>query len=119
MFSMACELAHWRSAVTRAPNPCLVQVKQMLQTEQKRADYRPSEEFPPPLDQATEACCLVSSLFAAVLKEASQTLQASNLVSFNAEASLLRLLLHLANLGMIPDTLLMTGNLGWRRGLLY
>lgn len=63
-----------------------LQVRQRLQTEQKRVDFRPSEEFPPALDQATEACCLVSSLLAAVLKEASQTLQAANLISFNVEA---------------------------------
>lgn len=62
-----------------------MQIRHMLQVEQKRGDYRPSEELPPPLDQATEACCLVSSLLAAVLKEASQTLQAANLISFNAE----------------------------------
>ena len=43
--------------------------------------------MPAPLDVPTEACSLVSALLAAVLQEASQTLQGSNLVSFNAEVN--------------------------------
>lgn len=66
--------------------------------EQKRQDFRPAEELPASLDQPTEACALVSALLAAVLQEGSQTLQASNLVSFNAQASILPASVHRSRL---------------------
>lgn len=53
--------------------------------EQKRLDFRPSDELPTPLDQPTDACSLISALLAAVLQEGSQTLHGANLVSFNVE----------------------------------
>ena len=60
-----------------------VQAEHTLVTEQRRLDFRPPDEVP--LGQPTEACALVSALLAALLQEAAQTLQASNLASFNAE----------------------------------
>ena len=67
----------------------IMQAANILSVEQRRADFRPSDEVPASLDIPTEACSLVSALLAAVLQEASQTLQGSNLVSFNAEVGLL------------------------------
>lgn len=64
------------------------QAGHVVTTEQRRLDFRPSDDMPAPLDQPTDACLLVSALLAAALQEGSQTLQASNLVSFQAEVRL-------------------------------
>ena len=71
------------SAVTMIWLRSRVQAEHTLVTEQRRLDFRPPDEVP--LGQPTEACALVSALLAALLQEAAQTLQASNLASFNAE----------------------------------
>ena len=64
------------------------QADRTLVAEQRRTDFRPPEDGDaPPLDRPTEACALVAALLSALLRLAAQSLQASNLASFDTEAS--------------------------------
>ncbi|KAK9823591.1 hypothetical protein WJX72_004079 [[Myrmecia] bisecta] len=68
-----------------ALNAFFAQVDRTLASEQKRIDFRPPEDLPPPLDRPTDACLLVTALLTVLMRTAQQNLQASNLVAFNAE----------------------------------
>ncbi len=63
------------------------QADRTLVAEQRRTDFRPPEDGDTPqLDRPTEACALVAALLSALLRLAAQSLQASNLASFDTEA---------------------------------
>lgn len=63
------------------------QAERTLAAEQRKADFRPPEDGPPPpLDRPTDACALVSALLSALLRISATHLQGSNLAAFDAEA---------------------------------
>ncbi len=64
-----------------------------LTTEQKRIDFRPPEDLPPPLDRPTDACLFATSLLTAAAKAVQQLLHGTNGSAFTSEvSSALRLL---------------------------
>ena len=64
-----------------------MQAERTLAAEQRKADFRPPEDGPPPpLDRPTGACVLVAALLSALLRISSSHLQGSNLAAFDAEA---------------------------------
>ena len=66
---------------------CVRQAERTLAAEQRKADFRPPEDGPPPpLDRPTDACALVSALLSALLRISATHLQGSNLAAFDAEA---------------------------------
>ncbi len=63
------------------------QAERTLTAEQRKADFRPPEDGPPPpLDRPTGACELVAALLGALLRISATHLQGSNLAAFDAEA---------------------------------
>ncbi|BDA40569.1 Exocyst complex component 5 [Coccomyxa sp. Obi] len=74
------------NALQAALSSLFQQADRTLVAEQRRTDFRPPEEGEaPPLDRPTEACSLVAALLSALLRLAAQSLQASNLASFDTE----------------------------------
>lgn len=64
-----------------------VQMDRTLSSEQKRIDFRPPEDLPPPLDRPTDACLFATALLTAAAKSAQQALQGSNGSAFTSEVS--------------------------------
>ena len=64
-----------------------VQMDRTLSSEQKRIDFRPPEDLPPPLDKPTDACLFATALLTAAAKSAQQALQGSNSSAFTSEVS--------------------------------
>lgn len=64
-----------------------VQMDRTLSSEQKRIDFRPPEDLPPPLDRPTDACLFATALLTAAAKSAQQALQGSNSSAFTSEVS--------------------------------
>lgn len=62
-----------------------MQFDKTLNMEQKRIDFRPPEDLPPPLDRPTDACLLVTALLTAAAKAAQQVLHGSNCVAVLTE----------------------------------
>lgn len=56
-----------------------------LTTEQKRIDFRPPEDLPPPLDRPTDACLFATNLLTTTAKAIQQTLHGANGSAFTAE----------------------------------
>ncbi|KAK9916806.1 hypothetical protein WJX75_007279 [Coccomyxa subellipsoidea] len=74
------------NALQAALSSFFQQADRTLVAEQRRTDFRPPEDGDaPPLDRPTEACALVAALLSALLRLAAQSLQASNLASFDTE----------------------------------
>lgn len=69
-----------------------VQMDRTLSSEQKRIDFRPPEDLPPPLDRPTDACLFATALLTAAAKSAQQALQGSNGSAFTSEVSQLHAL---------------------------
>ncbi len=59
-----------------------------LTTEQKRIDFRPPEDLPPPLDRPTDACLFATSLLTTAAKAVQQLLHGTNGSAFTSEVSL-------------------------------
>ena len=55
-----------------------MQFDKTLNTEQKRIDFRPPEDLPPPLDRPTDACLFTTALLTAAGKAVQQVLRGSN-----------------------------------------
>ena len=66
---------------------CLMQMDRTLTSEQKRIDFRPPEDLPPPLDKPTDACLFATMLLSAAAKAAQQTLQGTNGSAFVSEVT--------------------------------
>lgn len=64
-----------------------VQMDRTLTSEQKRIDFRPPEDLPPPLDRPTDACLFATTLLSAAAKAVQDTLQGSNGSAFVSEVS--------------------------------
>ena len=64
-----------------------VQLDRTLTSEQKRIDFRPPEDLPPPLDKPTDACLFATALLTIAAKAVQQTLQGSNSIAFTTEVS--------------------------------
>ena len=64
-----------------------MQMDRTLSSEQKRIDFRPPEDLPPPLDRPTDACLFATALLTAAAKSAQQALQGSNGSAFTSEVS--------------------------------
>ena len=64
-----------------------MQMDRTLTTEQKRIDFRPPEDLPPPLDRPTDACLFATALLTAAAKAVQQALQGSNGAAFTSEVS--------------------------------
>ena len=58
-----------------------------LTTEQKRIDFRPPEDLPPPLDRPTDACLFATSLLTTAAKAVQQLLHGTNGSAFASEVS--------------------------------
>jgi len=64
------------------------QAERTLTAEQRKADFRPPEDGPPPpLDRPTGACELVAALLGALLRISATHLQGSNLAAFDGPAT--------------------------------
>lgn len=64
-----------------------IQMDRTLSSEQKRIDFRPPEDLPPPLDRPTDACLFATALLTTAAKSVQQTLQGSNSSAFTSEVS--------------------------------
>lgn len=62
-----------------------VQMDRTLSSEQKRIDFRPPEDLPPPLDRPTDACLSATALLTTAAKSVQQLLQGSNGSAFTSE----------------------------------
>ena len=62
-----------------------VQMDRTLTSEQKRIDFRPPEDLPPPLDKPTDACLFATALLTTAAKAVQQSLQGSNGIAFTTE----------------------------------
>jgi len=58
-----------------------------LTTEQKRIDFRPPEDLPPPLDRPTDACLFATTLLTTAAKAVQQLLHDTNGSAFTSEVS--------------------------------
>lgn len=56
----------------------VLQIDKTLNTEQKRIDFRPPEDLPPPLDRPTDACLFATALLSAAAKAVQQVLHSTN-----------------------------------------
>ena len=65
----------------------IVQMDRTLTSEQKRIDFRPPEDLPPPLDRPTDACLFATTLLSAAAKAVQETLQGTNGSAFVSEVS--------------------------------
>ena len=65
----------------------MLQMDRTLTSEQKRIDFRPPEDLPPPLDKPTDACLFATTLLSAAAKAVQQTLQGTNGSAFVSEVT--------------------------------
>lgn len=65
----------------------VVQFDRTLNLEQKRIDFRPPEDLPPPLDRPTDACLFGTALLTAAAKAVQQVLRGSNCAAVLTEVS--------------------------------
>ena len=64
-----------------------MQFDRSLNLEQKRIDFRPPEDLPPPLDRPTDACLFGTALLTAAAKAVQQVLRGSNCAAVLTEVS--------------------------------
>ncbi|DBB07800.1 TPA: hypothetical protein ACH3X3_009214 [Trebouxia sp. C0006] len=91
------------------------QVDRTLTTEQKRIDFRPPEDLPPPLDRPTDACLFATSLLTTAAKAVQQLLHGTNSSAFTSELAHRMgalLLNHMQRYSYSP-----TGALRWKRDI--
>ena len=62
-----------------------LQMDRSLAGEQKRIDFRPPEDLPPPLDRPTDACLFATTLLSSAAKAVQETLQGTNGTAFVSE----------------------------------
>ncbi|KAK9835004.1 hypothetical protein WJX81_003494 [Elliptochloris bilobata] len=92
------------------------QAERTLAAEQRKADFRPPEDGPPPpLDRPTGACTLVAALLSALLRISATHLQGSNLAAFDAEVGRRAHAMLLAHMQRYVYSA--TGALRWKRDI--
>ena len=72
------------------------QFDKTLNTEQKRIDFRPPEDLPPPLDRPTDACLFTTAFMTAAAKAVQLVLRGSNCAAVLTEVCYSKCLVQLS-----------------------